>query len=265
MAPSAGLLVALAGLGAGAVSVRQRDASAWKYRGQWQSPALRGDPCDCMSWAQVYQSNLSTCGKGLELSSTNGPLNKSKYCGAFFERIDQQVCVNAQAGGEGLGQWCYVSAKCEDLHGGRVPRKSKVAYKLCKPGVDDKLSEHSLEDLDYFARKHNMDLALVARMAYPLKKDMLWQNIEEFLLSGGEKRATLERQRVVGMKRPIIFNLYESPTPFYVVHGKAAYKVFNTDVSKKAVMLMRDPDQHAAMSDFRCVVGCPKWNASSAP
>merc|ERR1719323_204716 len=159
-----------------------------------------------MSWKHVYENNMTKCGSSLELRfSPAAQLQKSKYCGQFYEKLDEKSCVNSQTGSEGVGQWCYVSAECADLNGGRAVGKNKeISYKMCKPNTDDKLGDHPMEELAFLAQKNDMDLGLAVRMAYPQKMNMTWNFMEEFMLEG-KRQLSEARKKIVGMKRPIIF------------------------------------------------------------
>jgi len=261
----AGILIALAAAGTDAVVIREQEAEEWHGAVIWQAPALEGGPCDCLSWKQVYKNNVTKCGSALELRfSPTAHLQKSKYCGQFYEKLDQKACVNTMTGTEGVGQWCYVSSACTELNGGRAVKGADLSYKMCKPYADDKLGDHPVEELAFLAQKNDMDLALAVRMAYPQKMNMTWGFMEEFMLEG-KRQYSEARKKIVGLKKPLIFKSSEGEMPFYVVHGERAYKVFSTDYAKNMVSLMRDPASHAAaMSDFECLVGCPTKGKQSS-
>eukprot|EP00420_Gonyaulax_spinifera_P022974 CAMPEP_0197916638 /NCGR_PEP_ID=MMETSP1439-20131203/82329_1 /TAXON_ID=66791 /ORGANISM="Gonyaulax spinifera, Strain CCMP409" /LENGTH=263 /DNA_ID=CAMNT_0043538673 /DNA_START=51 /DNA_END=842 /DNA_ORIENTATION=+ len=250
------VLLALAAAGADAVAVREHTAPS----NEWLAPPSVQGPCDCMSAKHIYQNKLLKCGDGMEIKFSQGGSKsedqKLQRCANLFEKISQPVCTNVMSGKEGAGQWCYVSSQCKDLHGGRpVTKNSDVSWKLCKPGKDDLMSAHSLEDLSLFAKKHDVDLAEVVRMAYPTKEDMKWENMEEFLTTGN--RATEPRKAVVAANKPIILETMEGSMPFYVVHGKKLYQVYSTEYSKNAVSLMRDPYKRAGyMTYYKCLSGC---------
>jgi len=141
------------------------------------APAVEGikvheaDPCACLNWKDAYAKMGMSCGDtGRELA---GGLDFQQGCKMFFQRIDDDFCVNWDFDGASLStkQWCYVSSECKELgEGTRSLSRDKTrisAYKTCTD-KDQKLVMKKPYELAQVAVKDDLDLSVLARWAYPV-------------------------------------------------------------------------------------------------
>lgn len=174
-----------------------------------------------MNWKENYASKRVGCGDALELhGAADGTGRKliqqwfaymvlgKDYCTDFFERIDDNFCMNA--GSSALfsdqveylenstftvgtlrgNQWCYVSKECADLNGGEKMTDAKVNWKICKEGEDKLLLQAPPPLLAQFAKQVDVNMAQLVKFAYPDWVGDKWQDIQGLLGLGGEAPAS---------------------------------------------------------------------------
>lgn len=143
--------------------------------------AASADPCECLNWKQVYESERILCGEGWEFAFDYpfGPektyefarfapftmgFTYHEFCGSFFKRMDNNYCVNIQhhtydSVGPVTHQWCYVSKECKDLNGGTVVQDKTGVPEL--PAWLLSPATYSIAKSLYFWPKiHKRDLAM---------------------------------------------------------------------------------------------------------
>lgn len=144
--------------------------------------------CTCLPWGSVYTT--TQCGTGYEFAfanSGNPPTDVatftalastlySEFCANFYTQLPSNACVNMNMGAD-MGQWCYVSASCANLNGGRVVN-SHVNSKVCTAGQDTMLRDSSPPELSQFSIANNLDMGLLHKMSYPLYQTALWGQVE---------------------------------------------------------------------------------------
>eukprot|EP00747_Dinoflagellata_sp_TGD_P035528 gnl/TRDRNA2_/TRDRNA2_137925_c0_seq2.p1 gnl/TRDRNA2_/TRDRNA2_137925_c0~~gnl/TRDRNA2_/TRDRNA2_137925_c0_seq2.p1 ORF type:complete len:542 (+),score=60.64 gnl/TRDRNA2_/TRDRNA2_137925_c0_seq2:65-1690(+) len=139
--------------------------------------------CSCQNWKQAYESGRATCGKAAEFYATRHTANPLPHelaeeysihgreiCTNFFHQLDNNFCVNVNRG-DNKGQWCYVSPRCGQLHGGAPvsnDRFIEFSWKICTQGQDVTLSTMSPRQLANMAEQLDVDLGLLHKMSYPV-------------------------------------------------------------------------------------------------
>lgn len=228
------------------------------------------DACMCMNWKEAYKSQLVSCGRALEFylvtrkgipgSKAAGMIGE-EFCGKFFQRIDDNFCVNVEFGHSTTewfaGQWCYVSAECESPRAANhLVSGTGVRWKLCNAS-DQLLRAKSPEELDEIRGSKDLDLGLLAKFSYPVWQDGKWPELERFLL--GEKAAELRASEgrkdldsVVASGKPMLFDSESGHPPFHVVAGSKVYRInFKAD-GKKNYAKGRMGD----VNEMNCIQGC---------
>merc|ERR1712137_1154484 len=116
-------------------------------------------------------------------------------CKQFFEVLNFNKCVNLNVGKD-RGQWCYVDGACTDLKDGEPVRGTKLSWKKCEKGPDDRLRDFPVRSLETIAIEHDVDLGLLHKMSYPLSKAgeaPLFPQVEAFWGLGKESAENLPK------------------------------------------------------------------------
>eukprot|EP00747_Dinoflagellata_sp_TGD_P195047 gnl/TRDRNA2_/TRDRNA2_63161_c0_seq2.p1 gnl/TRDRNA2_/TRDRNA2_63161_c0~~gnl/TRDRNA2_/TRDRNA2_63161_c0_seq2.p1 ORF type:complete len:368 (+),score=53.08 gnl/TRDRNA2_/TRDRNA2_63161_c0_seq2:79-1182(+) len=147
------------------------------------------DSCACLNWRETYMTRGVKCGSGHETLTNFGlgqadetiSFSNQEFCDGFYERIDDNFCVNTHIG-TSPKQWCYVSTdSCYGAQGhaleGSEPRTS---LKLCSSNDDVTLASMPPGKLNYLARKHRLDINLLAKLSYPTWEPENWLQVGAF-------------------------------------------------------------------------------------
>eukprot|EP00747_Dinoflagellata_sp_TGD_P196382 gnl/TRDRNA2_/TRDRNA2_66367_c0_seq2.p1 gnl/TRDRNA2_/TRDRNA2_66367_c0~~gnl/TRDRNA2_/TRDRNA2_66367_c0_seq2.p1 ORF type:complete len:270 (-),score=46.96 gnl/TRDRNA2_/TRDRNA2_66367_c0_seq2:22-831(-) len=163
--------------------------------GIYRVPAMsKGPPgsCECLKWSEVYSNHGVKCGAAHELDSMTSIYPEllqveadrvaEELCSCFFEKINDNICMNTGFATGNPPQWCYVSSDCflgnagggKDVEGSKPP----VSVKLCgKTGSDKRTRDWSSTQLLQAAELHGLPQQLMRKMAYPLKQDFNWKSL----------------------------------------------------------------------------------------
>jgi hypothetical protein len=125
------------------------------------------DVCKCLNFHHVYKTGMALCGDGGESGEIPG-----SYCtlindrpSAFFPMQNHNYCINLWEAETQEGDnrtWCYVSAECSVLNGGRSVN-SNVSEKICgetEPRLGDLNPRDLMEDIFIW------DGSMIAKFAY---------------------------------------------------------------------------------------------------
>merc|ERR1719436_295578 len=113
--------------------------------------------CACLNFAESYNNNVVKCGDGNEKTGSDYPcdwygVGKPEFHytglvgkGKTFLRMNHSMCVEIQKDDGSswktkIGSWCYVSASCTALNGGKRVN-DKAAWKKCTKGVDHRIGD----------------------------------------------------------------------------------------------------------------------------
>mmetsp|Transcript_53826 Transcript_53826/g.129676 ORF Transcript_53826/g.129676 Transcript_53826/m.129676 type:complete len:242 (+) Transcript_53826:96-821(+) len=160
-----------------------------------QAKELSTDTCSCLTWSTLYRENVVRCGDGEELSgpeiATWGDDGLCSSNTPLYTGLNHNLCVKRSKLKSEMPQpvpnWCYVSASCGALNGGRAVN-SRVSSKMCGDG-DRALADLSPREL--FEMGAGQDAQMLAIMAYP------WQGPPDY--HPGQPAGTLLN---VGLQSP---------------------------------------------------------------
>ena len=113
-------------------------------------------------------------------------------------------------------QHCFVSSDCESLNGGSHINQL-LSKKMCVRGEDSMLSEMQPEEVQAFAKKHDLDIGLVVKEAYrtmsSLDGIMAWSHLSKSKLQQRRVRRSL------GDAKAIVVDSDDGHPPFGVCSG----------------------------------------------
>jgi len=218
------------------------------------------DPCQCLSWRDVYAGHGLECGAGQELVWAGGPASKpslgEEFCTRFYEKVSGNFCTQLYFSKQRTEQWCYVSSACTALNGGGAAGALK--WKQCTPGRDTMLGEMTPEQVHKVAEAENMDPGLVLKMSYPVyEQGLRWLQVKRCIAGDASADcAALEKVRAAG--KPMIFDSQDGHPPFGLVNGSLAVEShfspwFYLTISKNFQDLWKSPWK---MNDYTCLDGC---------
>lgn len=259
------------------ISLQCLACSLYLIVGLGSADALSSE-CTCMNWAELYASKAVTCGQGLEMlftskvaamqatqpflaagsgrrlasqfefegqKSVNSTL-RNRICSQFFQKIDDNRCVNQVKGlgvqYQGLwhsGSWCYVSSDCEDLHGGLPVMSTELSWKNCQKDSDISLRELKPGQIIDLASDHDVDSSLLFEHAY-------YTSTDEENASPDEKRTRLmkvEREALPSLMLPTA-----EQEPRMVVVGHQKWALVDNE--------LKDPDHPGTFWMWSCIDGC---------
>jgi len=138
------------------------------------------NPCQCLNFKRTYDSGLAKCGEALNVEKVEwgcdwfaagfaGPGKKGMVgVGRNTLKMNHSYCINHDWAREMKqeGTWCYVSAKCQELNGGKAVNKH-VSWKKCTEGVDARLADLPPAQLFSLAREQHVDPQNIVNLAYP--------------------------------------------------------------------------------------------------
>merc|ERR1719498_1446523 len=150
-----------------------------------------GGACECLHWNRVYSGTGNRsgvqCGQGSEIS---------ELCGQnppFYGGLKGNFCMQTKVSwGMTRDQWCYVSADCQALGGGKQVTDT-ISWKTCKDEEDKTLRTMQPEELHALAVRENMDAALMMWVAYPVYPvfDVNWNDVKADLYHPEKTNATV--------------------------------------------------------------------------
>lgn len=223
-------------------------------------------PCECVAWTEVYDDFTWQCGIGNEFYFKTGKSRTTtadreqlrqqmgeQFCERFFQKLNHNWCVNVNIGAD-LGQWCYVSNKCEELQGGLQIVGSPFSWKKCNSSNDDAMLRRlDPPSIAAIARQTHVDLALLHKFAYPNSREYLWEDVQSFWEAGSGQPLTSamrrEMQRIASSGRPYSFDTHpDLRPPHMIVVGMTVYRVSTSPELKD-----NDP---GTWQYFECVTRC---------
>lgn len=200
------------------------------------------DPCACQKWKDVYNSSAAQCGDGYEyFAATQKGLTlqlatrylKSGFCDEFFQKLDDDACVNLVHGNKAgmwySGKtWCWVDGRCSIAS--EVAYNAEVHAKVKFCGSDDAMLGQLLpSDLVNYAKTHDLDLGLCSKMAYPVEGGIKWDDFKEKVMDEFCGRFKDEPELMpVGAKGPRMLSM----------EGKLQELLAKADTHAKAVILV---------------------------
>jgi len=132
----------------------------------------RDSPCTCLNWKEVYASGAVDCHKSpgyeyAKLMSAAPFLNLNVIdwiddggrpgmpgrCENFLQKFDDNFCINQMCETPNTTQWCYVSAECSDLKGGKAVNQN-VSAKVCTTA--ESLQDRSLDNYNALVAKFDL-------------------------------------------------------------------------------------------------------------
>lgn len=222
--------------------------SAFLHAGGDRQLTLRGNSadgesgaCSCLAWHDVYKSRGVSCGAGGEFP---GPMRMKaffakEFCTHFFEAVKGNFCAQAHFNQQKTDQWCYVSSDCDS--GKHVKGVEQVKWKLCKEGEDETLGAKTPKELYRMSQEQDLDIGLLAKMAYPVWHGKTWKEVHSFFRPAESQSSTkkisaplqaqLEELRKSG--KPMLFDNGFNPHPFHIMMGKQYCIVEFTEDMKK--------------------------------
>jgi len=226
-------------------------------------------PCKCLNWREAYRMPGVVCGMAAEFyvatgKGTPGPkarkLLGDEFCGKFFERINDDFCVNmdfTHAPGSFRGsQWCLVSSECTALFGGKRLPGTDLSWRFCAEG-DHRLRDKTPEELDRIRETKDLDLGLLTKFAYPIWQGAKWPDVGQYILGAGA--ATLRendgRDDLTALLRsgdPMLFDSRDTHPPFHVVSGGKVYQIDFKPGGRRAYA----KGQMSEVNWIRCIEGC---------
>lgn len=156
------------------------------------------DNCKCLNWKDSYKTGAAECGHNAEFFMITAatelgsdvlpvwkPTLNSAFCSGFFERLDDNFCVNMNMGPDiGSGQWCFVDPNCESKE--LVQHDGTHAWKFCHGPAeshttfDKRLRDYKPLELAAVAKTHGLDMGQLHKMSYPLVPGLLWEDVAAF-------------------------------------------------------------------------------------
>lgn len=259
--PAAGLAVCFAASGSA-------PAAAIKAKSRVAASTREHDYCECLGWWDTYNVFGIQCGWGLEYVTLlkhgvsmekAGKLLGDQVCTNFLKRFPDDspmYCVNVDQANtpEWNGQqWCYTSAWCQNKTGNGKNITAGVGWKTCTPGVDDMLRDRTPEQLIEIAEKYDMDVGLLAKMAYPVWQGDKWPAVAPFWPKAGRSGGSISptaamtllsvevsqtqrlsaelesrMRQVVSNGTAMVFDSANTRPPFAIVFGSKLYEVQQT-------------------------------------
>jgi len=233
--PQFALLAALA-VPAGALSVRRGNES-------------RADACSCLGWVDAYTNHGVSC-----------EFLGEEYCKGFFRRVPDAVCVN-DLPSEAPRQHCLVSGECRELNGG-MPF-GPVSMKVCTQGQERALADSPPPELFSLAKRLDLDIGLLVKMAYPVSRVASWEDAQGFWAKHRlEPRLLPEQlqamQGIMDSGKPHVIDSGDGHPPFAVVVGPKAYEIsLNYPWLQLTSMLKRSIfDTPGKLTSVACVAAC---------
>lgn len=234
--------------------------------------------CDCLRWNDFYNTSGVECGEGMELAFARGMVGKpqfgEQFCSNFYEKLPSKACYNTVPGmNEKMEQWCWVSNKCKQLNGGREIEKDGdvvAKWKMCKSS-DKLISKKKPAELRDIAKMQGFDLAMLAKMAYRVNRDVKWNQVRGYYgqVEGVERPSLIAQaviQNVIKEDIPTIFDSDDGKPPFAIVHGDVLYQVIYTDYFIHSMLIGKSWEEmdQGLFSRMDCFVGCEQVGEEKA-
>eukprot|EP00747_Dinoflagellata_sp_TGD_P185202 gnl/TRDRNA2_/TRDRNA2_41620_c0_seq1.p1 gnl/TRDRNA2_/TRDRNA2_41620_c0~~gnl/TRDRNA2_/TRDRNA2_41620_c0_seq1.p1 ORF type:complete len:310 (+),score=57.81 gnl/TRDRNA2_/TRDRNA2_41620_c0_seq1:109-1038(+) len=221
--------------------------------------------CECLGWREAYHSYFVQCGQGHEMDMLAMPRHSlhhigrnNELCEIFFGRLpNDNFCMNEDFPSSNK-QWCYVSPHCKDGKelpearglGGFYNSPSKEdgepRTKTCEQNKDRFFADLTVEELNVYAAKHELDVGLLMKFAYPtlgggmkLANVLPFWNLNSTVALGkkappsvkpleGMQRSMLETYATAGLT--VFIDSDSGHPPYGIMEGQSLYIVHSTDV-----------------------------------
>jgi len=247
----AGAMMALPALAWAAAAAANSRAGSFLGRAE--------DPCACLNWKEAYSSKAARCGNGFEFTPAHEgkvtlltySMMGDEFCNKFFKRIDDNFCMN-MAWSHNPGTWCYVSSECASA--APLNGTGSARAKRCTEGKDALLRDKSPEELYNWSRTHDFEVAILAKMAYPVEKQTKWNVARSLLRTVSQMERAGNPESSIGRliqlrdtQRPVVLDSSDGHPPFGVMVGSKAYAIELNKV---------DSDHPSQITSWMCYHGC---------
>lgn len=172
------------------------------------------DECACMTWSEVYKTTRTSCGDGCEFfhdtqhcGPTKGQLEAEvetkglETCKNGLMKLDSSTCINIETSGEDIGQWCYVSNKCNKGH--KIPH-GELKWKKCDAADPTLKGLPSFKVCDY-AWKKGIAVEALLKMTYQVNPDFAFEennnDVYKFFCGKDDQRKDLNPKMVEALTK----------------------------------------------------------------
>jgi hypothetical protein len=189
--------------------------------------------CTCMGWKWSYENldhailvaALPNCAL-MDAMWGRGDANSSmEMCSIFYQNIPEAICLTKGLPVERIST-CLVSALCKQTNGGELINGTQVREKNCISGKDEILGEKTPPELVEFARKNDLDVRGLVKLAYP-----------EFTYGGthGSPWLSVKRHEESAEEQSMLQEVQASGVPT-IITGKITWKDHDQDEEPIAVI-----------------------------
>lgn len=203
--------------------------------------------CQCLNWRASYEYGFLRVlgqppvpGQPQAWFPSEGPLAAAMT--RELTKFDDTACVNFvnETGSSVDAQWCLVDHRCDE--GIPVPVQD-CKLRICNANAGDRsLSSMRPEQVQELSARHGVDVAVMLKAAYPLKRGVSWKQAQQ-------QEKLLQDIKQTG--ESVILDSEDGKLPFAVVSGES---VFLVDSAAEADRDLARVGRGA--STIRCYAGC---------